>query len=312
MKRHPDISGPVRNIKLGDLFRAKRKPILMASAAILVALAGLQLSKAFFNGDAEIAAIEPAPSAQQAEPGEVAEADAATMPSRRRKSRPCARPKLLLPARRQRRQRPRTASPIPSSPQRPSLQRPSLPRPSTLRSAAATAVDEETSAVAAAAPPVDEAPATTDAIATTANAGDAAAATAAPASDPVPVEAGPLPLREAAEAGDPKALFEVGSRYAEGRGTKADMKAAAKWYEKSAELGLAPAQYRIGNFYEKGLGVDRDIAKAKTWYQMAAEQGNASAMHNLAVLFAMGADGAADNEFGGAVVPEGGRARRQG
>ena len=40
----------------------------------------------------------------------------------------------------------------------------------------------------------------------------------------------------------------------------------------------------------------RDIAKAKTWYQMAAEQGNASAMHNLAVLFAMGADGATDNE----------------
>ena len=105
MKRHPDISGPVRNIKLGDLFRAKRKPILMASAAILVALAGLQLSKAFFNGDAEIAAIEPAPSAQQAEPAEVAEADAAaeSRPSRRRRSRPCARPKLLLPARRQQR-----------------------------------------------------------------------------------------------------------------------------------------------------------------------------------------------------------------
>ena len=54
MKRHPDIAGPVRNMKLGDLFSAKRKPILMAAAAILVALAGLQLGKAFFNGDAEI------------------------------------------------------------------------------------------------------------------------------------------------------------------------------------------------------------------------------------------------------------------
>ena len=69
------------------------------------------------------------------------------------------------------------------------------------------------------------------------------------------------------------------------------MKQAAKWYEKSAELGFAPAQYRIGNFYEKGIGVERDVKKAKTWYQLAAEQGNASAMHNLAVLFAMGADG---------------------
>ena len=26
MKRHPDIAGPVRNMKLGDLFRSKRKP----------------------------------------------------------------------------------------------------------------------------------------------------------------------------------------------------------------------------------------------------------------------------------------------
>src|SRR5690606_10205805 len=35
---------------------------------------------------------------------------------------------------------------------------------------------------------------------------------------------------------------------------------------------------------------------SKTWYRRAAEQGNASAMHNLAVLFAMAADGEADNE----------------
>ncbi|TIP54932.1 MAG: sel1 repeat family protein, partial [Mesorhizobium sp.] len=45
-----------------------------------------------------------------------------------------------------------------------------------------------------------------------------------------------------------------------------------------------------------GIGVARDIKKAKTYYQLAAEQGNASAMHNLAVLFAMAADGVTDNE----------------
>ncbi|RUY27267.1 peptidoglycan-binding protein, partial [Mesorhizobium sp. M7A.F.Ca.US.001.04.2.1] len=93
-----------------------------------------------------------------------------------------------------------------------------------------------------------------------------------------------------------KALFEIGSRYAESRGVKEDMAAAAKWYEKSAELGFAPAEYRIGNFYEKGIGVARDIKKAKTWYQLSAAQGNASGMHNLAVLFAMAADGVTDNE----------------
>ena len=112
----------------------------------------------------------------------------------------------------------------------------------------------------------------------------------------VPAEAGPLPLREAASAGDAKALFEIATRYAEGRGVQADLAEAAIWYEKSAELGFAPAQYRIGNMYEKGIGVTRDIAKSRGWYEKAAEKGNASAMHNLAVLYAMGADGQTDNE----------------
>ena len=68
MKRHPDIAGPVRGMKLGNLFSGKRKPVLMAAAAIMVALAGLQLSKAFFTDDAEIAGAqqESAPVADQA------------------------------------------------------------------------------------------------------------------------------------------------------------------------------------------------------------------------------------------------------
>ena len=112
----------------------------------------------------------------------------------------------------------------------------------------------------------------------------------------IPAEIGPDALREAAAAGDPEALFEIGSRYAEGRGMEMDLAKAAQWYELAAEQGLAPAQYRIGNFYEKGTGVERDIAKAKMWYQLAAEQGNVSAMHNLGVLYAMGAEGTADHE----------------
>jgi localization factor PodJL len=123
-----------------------------------------------------------------------------------------------------------------------------------------------------------------------------APAAARMASVEVPAEAGPLPLREAAATGDAKALFEVATRYAEGRGMQADLAKAAAWYEKSAEAGFAPAQYRIGNMYEKGTGVTRDIARSRGWYEKAAEQGNASAMHNLAVLYAMGADGGTDND----------------
>jgi localization factor PodJL len=121
-------------------------------------------------------------------------------------------------------------------------------------------------------------------------------APAATAAIDVPAGAGPLPLREAAAAGDAKALYEVATRYAEGHGMKSDMALAANWYEKSADLGFAPAQYRIGNMYEKGIGVARDLARSRGWYQQAADKGNASAMHNLAVLYAMGADGQTDND----------------
>lgn len=111
----------------------------------------------------------------------------------------------------------------------------------------------------------------------------------------VPVEAGPLALREAAMTGDARALFEIGNRYMEGHGVQENLAEAAKWYEQSAEKGFAPALYRMGNFNEKGLGMPRNLTKAIDWYQLAAKQGNASAMHNLAVLFASGGNGSPDN-----------------
>ncbi len=119
------------------------------------------------------------------------------------------------------------------------------------------------------------------------------AASAAPVA--VPDAITPKALADAARGGDPLALFEIGSRYTDGRGgVKTDLAAAAKWYQLAADKGFAPAQYRIANLYEKGTGVERDIAKARGYYEAAAEKGNASAMHNLAVLLATGAEGDPD------------------
>jgi localization factor PodJL len=67
----------------------------------------------------------------------------------------------------------------------------------------------------------------------------------------LPAPIGPDRLRNAAADGDPVAAFEVGSRYAEGRGVVEDMSAAIAWYTRAAESGLAPAQYRLGSIYEK-------------------------------------------------------------
>jgi len=74
----------------------------------------------------------------------------------------------------------------------------------------------------------------------------------------IPANAGPQALREAASAGDAKALFEVASRFAEGRGTKADMEQAAKWYEASADLGSLGATVRSLRAHQRRPHVQGD------------------------------------------------------
>lgn len=111
-------------------------------------------------------------------------------------------------------------------------------------------------------------------------------ATVAPKSDPLPLTIGPNSLRNAAMKGDASAEFEIGARFAEGRGVPQDLDQAISWYQRAAAQGFGPAQYRLGSMFERGLGVKADTARAKVWYQRAAEQGIVKAMHNLAVLSA--------------------------
>ncbi|MBO0124412.1 peptidoglycan-binding protein [Agrobacterium sp. OT33] len=120
--------------------------------------------------------------------------------------------------------------------------------------------------------------------------------TAVPDQDAIAVPAGiePASLAEAAAKGDTQALFEIATRYTDGRGVTADRAEAAKWYKLAADRGLAPAQYRLANLYEKANGVERNLPEAKRYYTLAAEQGNAGAMHNLAVLLASDAAGQPD------------------
>ena len=98
---------------------------------------------------------------------------------------------------------------------------------------------------------------------------------------------GPV-LRTAALKGDPAAAYEIGVRFAEGKGVAASYDDAAKWYDRAAQAGLVPAIFRLGTLYEKGLSVKKDIDIARRYYLQAAERGNAKAMHNLAVLDADG------------------------
>lgn len=318
LKRQSTMTGPVKALRIGDLLKARRKPILMAAAAIMLALAGLQLGKAFFADPAQVASNDAAPIVAP-QPVQTASVDAPAQPKKD------VQPSAVesAPARAVRQAEPSEpatkddmaaqgtmATPPtiePSMDAAPPAE--SVPAPvASTTPADANAAASDTSASAGSAPTAATAAQASDADTepmaaepttakdTTGAVPPADASPAATAKIDIPTDVGPVALRDAAGNGDAKALFEIGSRYAESRGVKEDLAAAAKWYEKSAELGFAPAEYRIGNFYEKGIGVARDIKKAKTWYQLGAEQGNASAMHNLAVLFAMAADGVTDNE----------------
>ena len=111
--------------------------------------------------------------------------------------------------------------------------------------------------------------------------------------DPLPASIGPA-LRTAALANDPAAEYELGTRYAEGRGVPQSMPEAVRWLERAAGAGFAPAQFRLASLNEKGDGLKKDVQAARRLYLAAAGKGHAKAMHNLAVLYAEGIDGKPD------------------
>jgi localization factor PodJL len=117
---------------------------------------------------------------------------------------------------------------------------------------------------------------------------------AAPAQLPDAI-GGPV-LRAAALKGDPRAAYEIGLRYAEGRGVASNYTEAAKWYERAAQGDVVPAMFRLGTLHEKGLGTTKDMTAARRFYEQAAARGNAKAMHNLAVIEADGGSKGPNNK----------------
>ncbi|MBS9721788.1 SEL1-like repeat protein [Tianweitania sp. BSSL-BM11] len=304
--------------KIGRILGLRRKTVLMATAAMVVGVGGFQLSRAFLAEEPHyFASTEPVGGENETAPALTAAAPAPAA------SASSAAPVGNVAAAPVQSETPTQAAPEPVRQEMPTELASAAPTVEPVEPPAATAVSEPTEptpALAAEAPQnnVDDQPQepaasepTEPALATVASidpdspvgsavvrstVDDMAPTQVALEAGAVPMNAGPVALREAAQAGDIKAFYEIGTRYAEGRNGEPDMKAAADWYVRAANRGFAPAQYRLANFYEKGVGVDRDLSKAKALYEKSAEQGNASAMHNLAVLYAMGADGTTDNK----------------
>lgn len=101
--------------------------------------------------------------------------------------------------------------------------------------------------------------------------------------------------QEAAEHGDPRALFLVAYCKRAGLDGKSDPKGAAAWFRKSAEKGFAPAQVQYGYCLMSGSGVGKDEREAAVWYRKGAEQGDVIGQHLLGICYKNGIGVAKDN-----------------
>lgn len=97
-------------------------------------------------------------------------------------------------------------------------------------------------------------------------------------------------LAPLAEKGDGVAQYYIGVMYLEGRGVKADAKAAFQWLSHAAVFGVPEAQHRMGEFYvDDGLGVRKNLGLAAGWFEEAAAQNFPPAQYRLGLLYRDGA-----------------------
>jgi localization factor PodJL len=243
----------------------RTRKLIVAGAAALILLGGIQIATKFFDGSAP----NPPPSSPTDTQQGKAAPPAAVLPQAEQAAPPPAAP---VPS----------PTPVPAEP--PAAAPSPLPNPKSSEAKPAPQAEIQPSAPMALTPNAD----------VTGSLPHAAPATLAPTGDKLPATIGGPTLRAAALSGDGAASYEVGMRFAEGHGVPANNAEAALWFERAAKQGLVPAQFRLGGLYEKGLGVKKNLVTARDLYLAAANKGNGKAMHNLAVLYAEGIEGSPD------------------
>lgn len=95
-------------------------------------------------------------------------------------------------------------------------------------------------------------------------------------------------LQRMAGADDADAQFELGVRYAHGKGVAQDYATSVKWFRAAANLGHAGAEDSLGVRYATGQGVMQNDAEAVKWFRRSAERGYAVAQFNLALAYVQG------------------------
>ena len=79
--------------------------------------------------------------------------------------------------------------------------------------------------------------------------------------------------RLAADRGNSRAQYNLGSCYAKGEGVAKDHKEAVKWWRLAAEQGDPYAQYNLGFSYHEGIGVLQSQVDAYAWFSLSSYHG---------------------------------------
>ncbi len=94
--------------------------------------------------------------------------------------------------------------------------------------------------------------------------------------------------KKAAEAGNAKAMYDIGTLYMHGWGVSQNYKDTMAWYRKAVAAGDTHAIYGIGFLYDKGLGVPQSYQKAVALWRKAAAAGSIEAMYAIGLLYEEG------------------------
>ncbi|MCM5555938.1 tetratricopeptide repeat protein, partial [Pleomorphomonas sp. NRK KF1] len=83
-------------------------------------------------------------------------------------------------------------------------------------------------------------------------------------------------LEQAAEGGDPDALYQLGDLYTRGGAVPVNGQKAIDFLQRAADEGHTWAYIRLGELYRDGTVVPADGTKATELFQKAVEAGNIS------------------------------------
>ncbi len=97
-------------------------------------------------------------------------------------------------------------------------------------------------------------------------------------------------VRVMAEKGYLQYQTYLAQMYANGRGTRTDLKEAANWYRVAAKRGSREAQSQLGRMYFQGSGVPQSFETARKWLDLSADDGESALLLGKMYADGLGAE----------------------